>query len=175
MPVSSEQFIQWHDLFAVVDNGLVPPAQYELIEDAMLQQAKLFPAGISCLVILPPDAKPPPDDIKQAVKDVFVRLAPSISCLAYVIEGSGFKAVAARAALVSMKIFSSRPYPIYVETSMRDAIAKVLPHLAKGKTVTMDVKLIMKAIAEGRTQLAPLPSPPPPASPSIEIGGMTLK
>ena len=157
----SGQFVQWQDLFAIIDDGSTPLARYDAIEAAMLDQAKKFPQGIACLVILPPGAKPPPDDVKRCVKDQLTRMAPSLLCLTYVIEGSGFKAVAARAALVSMKIFASRPYPIYVETSMPEALHKVVPHLAKINNVAPDVKVIMKAIADTRkTSPTPVPEPP---------------
>jgi hypothetical protein len=146
----TRQFIQWQDLFAIFDDGSIPIRQYDPIESAVREQAKQFPQGIACLVILPPDAKPPPDDIKKAVKNLLTRIAPSLTCLAYVIEGTGFKGVAARATLVGMKIFASRPYPIYVETSMQDALKKVLPHLAVGQTITSDVNMIMRTLADAR-------------------------
>jgi hypothetical protein len=152
--VKPGQFIQWQDLFAVIDDGAIPVTRYGPIETAMREQAKLFPQGIACLVILPADARPPPDDIKQSVKTMLTRLAPSLSCLAYVVEGTGFKGVAARATLVGMKIFAARPYPIYVEVSMHEVLSKVLPHLAHGKTVTADVNVIMKAIADARAAAA---------------------
>lgn len=148
--MNSKQFVQWQDLFAIFDDGSIPIRQYDPIETAMREQAKQFPQGIAVLVILPPDAKPPPDDIKRTVKSVLTRLASSLTCLAYVIEGTGFKGVAARATLVGMKIFASRPYPIYVETSIPDALQKILPHLAVGQTITTDVNVIAKAIADAR-------------------------
>jgi hypothetical protein len=125
----------------------------------MEKHAKQCPKGMACLVILPPGTKPPPEDVKRAVKDLLTRLASSLSCLAYVIEGTGFKAAAARAALVSMKIFTSRPYPIFVETSLRVALNKVLPHMPRGKAVTLDVTVIMKAISDARMIWATTPPP----------------
>jgi hypothetical protein len=163
------QFILWQDLFALVDDGSIPLARYRPIGFAMHERAKLFPQGIACFVILPPGAKPPPDDVKQFLKEQLTLLAPSLSCLSYIIEGSGFKAVAARAALISMKVFSSRPYPIYVEKSIREGLIKVLPHLIKGKTVTTDVKVIMKVIADARNTWTT-----PPTEPS-RAGDMTAK
>jgi hypothetical protein len=158
------QFIQWQDLFAIVDDGMIPVERYETFELAMHEQAKRFPDGIAFLVILPPGARPPPDAVQRTVRERLVRLGPSLSCLAYLVEGTGFKAVAARAALISMKIFSSRPYPIYIETSMREVLAKVLPNLEQGKTVTSDVAVIMKAIADHRDKWKSSP-PPPDLSP----------
>jgi hypothetical protein len=153
--MSAGQYIQWHDLFAIVDDGAIPVDGYGPIEQAMRQHAKAYASGIGCLVILPPGANPPPEHVKRRVKELLTRLESSLTCLAYVIEGSGFKAVAARAALVGMKIFASRPYPIFVETSMHAALTQVLPHLAKGKTITSDVNVIMNAITDLRGQGIP--------------------
>jgi hypothetical protein len=146
--MSTRQFIQWQDLFVLFDDGSLK--YYEPIEAAMREQAKQFPQGIVGLCVLPPDARPPPDDIKRTVKNLLNRLAPSLTALAYVIEGTGFRGVAARATLVGMKIFSSRPYPIYVETSMQEALTRVLPHLPVGQTVTSDVTVIMRALDDAR-------------------------
>jgi len=159
--VNAGQFIQWQDLFALVDDGSVAIARYGAMESAIREQVRTYPKGIACLVILPPDARPPPDEVKRAVKSMLMRLASSISCLSYVIEGTGFKGVAARATLVGMKIFSSRPYPIYVETSMTEAVNKVVPHLANSASTTIDS--IMKAISDERLQWRP-PTPSQPKS-----------
>jgi hypothetical protein len=159
------QYVIWQDLFAIVDDGLIPLVRYEVIEHAMLAHAKQFPSGISLLVILPVGAKPPSPGVQKHVKEILLRMAPSLSCLAYVVEGTGFKGVAARAALIGMKIFSSRPYPVYVETSMHDVLVKILPHMEKGKTVTSDVNVIAKAITESRNKwkmAAPTTSPRAP-------------
>jgi hypothetical protein len=154
--VNTGQFIQWQDLFALVDDGSVAIARYGSMESAIREQVRAYPKGIACLVILPPDARPPPDDVKRAVKSMLMRLSSSISCLCYVIEGTGFKGVAARATLVGMKIFSSRPYPIYVETSMAEALTKVVSHLANGDAAAIDS--ILKAISDERLQWRPPPS-----------------
>lgn len=149
--MSSGQFIQWHDLFVLIDDGSLTLGRYDSIETRMREQAKQFPQGIVCLVILPPDTRPPPDDIKRAVKSLVTRMASQLAALAYLVEGTGFKGVAVRATLVGMKLFASRPYPIYVETSLPEMLTKLLPHLAKGQTVTKDVQVILKAITDART------------------------
>jgi hypothetical protein len=148
--VNAGQFLQWHDLFVVIDDGTIPLPRYGVIESALHEQAKKFPQGVVALGILPADARPPPDEIKQAVKRILGRWTPLLSCLAYVVEGTGFKGVAVRATLVGMKIFSSRPHPIYVEVSLHDAIRQVLPHLHHGRTVMSDVNMLAKMIADAR-------------------------
>jgi hypothetical protein len=151
-PVSAGNYVQWHDLFVIIDDGAIPVRDYDRIEVAMTRQAELCPDGLACLVILPPGARPPPDDVKERIKQLLTTLGPRLSCLAYVIEGTGFKAVAARAALIAMKIFSSRStsYAIYVETSMHTAIGTVMRHLKQGSAVPIDVTTIVDNIAKLR-------------------------
>lgn len=157
--MTAGQFIQWQDLFVMVDDGSLPVARYAPLEGTIREQVKNYPQGVAVLVILPPETKPPPDDVKRVVKTSLTRLAQSISCLAYVIEGTGFKGVAARATLVGMKIFSSRPYPIYVETSVHDALSKMVAHMSNGHLISIEV--VMKAIADARNSWRP----PVPARP----------
>lgn len=146
--MSSGQFIQWHDLVVIVDDGAIPLPRYDIIEAAMKQQSRTSPASLACLVILPSSARPPDEATKGRIKTLLLNLKPSLSCLAYVIEGSGFKAVAARAALVTLKIFMSRPYPIYVETSMNNVLTKIRPHLKKYPI--QDVTEVAQVIANAR-------------------------
>jgi hypothetical protein len=141
-------FIQWEDLFVLVDDGTIPSAGYGPIEAEIREQNKVFPRGVGLLCILPPDARPPPDEVKRSVKVALARVAPLLSSLAYVIEGTGFKGVAVRATLVGMKIISSRPYPIYVESTLREAVDKMLSHMVNGGTASIDA--IVKAIEDAR-------------------------
>jgi hypothetical protein len=158
--VNAGQFIQWQDLFVMTDDGSLPIARYATLELTIREQARNYPKGVGILVILPPETRPPPDDVKKCVKATLTRLAPVMSSLGYVIEGTGFKGVAARATLVGMKIFSSRPYQIYVETSLREAISKMTSHMANGHMVSVEV--VQKAITDARMSWrAPAPERPP--------------
>jgi hypothetical protein len=155
--VNTGQFIQWQDLFVLVDDGSFPAAHYTTLEGMIREQAKQYPTGVGILCILPPDARPPPDDVKRVVKSTLIRLAPMISCLGYVIEGTGFRGVTARATLVGMKIFSSRPYPIYVEISLSQALGKMAMHMANRQAISIEV--VAKLISETRlTWKTPVPS-----------------
>ncbi len=153
--MNAGQYIQWQDLFVLVDDGSIPVSRYAPLEAAMREQARMHPRGVALLCILPPDARPPPEEVRRSLKATLMRLAPLISSLAYVIEGTGFKGVAARATLVGMKIFSLRPYPIYVEVSVREALGKLVSHMVNGHMLSIEV--IMNMIAEARlTWQAPM-------------------
>jgi hypothetical protein len=159
--MSTGHLIQWRDLFTMVDDGSLTTARYAPLEAAFREQAKAYPRGLALLCILPPEARPPPDDIKQLVKTMLTRLAASIACLAYVIEPTGFRGVAARATLVGMKIFSSRPYPIHVETSLRDALGKIRAHIDDAERFS--VEAVAKLISDTRLGWK---APPPAGAPS---------
>jgi hypothetical protein len=154
VPLSAGQFLQWHDLFVVIDDGAIPLPRYDEIETAMLAQAKSHPTGITCLVILPVGARPPAQDVKDRVKSLLGQLGPSLRALAYLIEDSGFKAVAARTALIAMKVFSARPYPIVVETSMESVLDKLLPKIKGSTTAAQGPTTIIQAIADARAKWA---------------------
>lgn len=155
--MNTGQFIHWYDLFVVIDDGSVGPSRYLQIEAAIREQAKQFPDGIACLCILPADTQPPTEDTKRRVKALLTAVAPSLSCLTYAIEGTGFRGIMARASLVGMKIFTSRPYPIYVETSLALAVQRALPHLTAGRAVTSNVNTIVELINDARLAWVPPP------------------
>ena len=165
--MNAGQYIQWQDLFVLVDDGSIPISRYAPLEAAMREQARAYPRGVALLCILPPDARPPPEEVRRSLKATLMRLAPMIAGLAYVIEGTGFKAVAARATLVGMKIFSLRPYPIYVEVSVREALGKLVSHMVNGHVLS--IEMVMKTIADARlTWQAPIPARTPESEMTIK-------
>ncbi len=165
--MNAGQFIQWQDLFVLVDDGSIPVARYAPLEAAIREQARTYPGGIALLCILPPNTRPPPEEVKRSLKAALMRLAPVISSLGYVIEGTGFKAVAVRATLVGMKIFASRPYPIYVEVSVRDALGKMVSHMVNGHMLS--IEMVMKTIAEARLAWqAPMSAPSPESEMTVK-------
>jgi hypothetical protein len=140
-------YMQWRSLFAVVDDGSISMNRYDEIEAAMVKQAREF-QSIGCLVILPPNTKPPPEPTRKRVRDILNKLQPSLNALAYLVEGSGFGAAAARATLIGLKVFSRNPYPVYVERSMTATLARMLEHGGDGDALT--IATVERLIAESR-------------------------
>ena len=66
-----------------------------------------------------------------------------------------------------MKIFSSRPYPIYVETSVQDAIGKMAAHLIKAPTA-IELTAVLKQIADARGLRVPRPTSARPGELSLK-------
>jgi hypothetical protein len=80
-------------------------------------------------------------------RDILSRLEPSMYALAYLVEGSGFTAAAARATLIALKVFGRHPHPVYVEKSLRATVARMMDHLDGGAEA---IDAVEKAILDGR-------------------------
>jgi hypothetical protein len=140
--------IQWQDLFVVIDDGNVSVDEYKRIETVLATQAKSNPGGLGCLVIIPQGAQPPPADVRRYLDAMLDRLP--MNCLAYLVEGSGFRAAAARAALVGMRVFQRKSYSTKVAPSLSEAIKWLLQSLGGEEDRKEDVPKAYKAIADGR-------------------------
>jgi hypothetical protein len=139
--------IQWRDIFAIVDDGTLTIADYRQLEKVVQKQATDNPKGLGCLVILPPGATPPPAEVRRYLNDMLGRL--SIRCLAYVVEGTGFKGASARAALVGMGIFLKKPYPTMVEKDVKTAVGLLLEKIG-GDERRAESDVAYQSIASGR-------------------------
>lgn len=139
--------IQWRDIFVIVDDGKLPIEDYRTLENVVQKQAAANPSGLGCLVILPTGATPPPPEVRRYLNEMLGRLA--IRCLAYAVEGTGFKGASARAALVGMGIFIKKPYPTIVEKDVRTALDKLLEELG-GRPRRADSAEAFRSIASGR-------------------------
>jgi hypothetical protein len=145
--------VQWQDLFVVIDDGHVSVAEYERIEPLVKLQAKSCKNGLACLVIIPEQAIPPPARVRQHLQGMLSRLP--MRALTYLVEGSGFKAAAVRAVLISLGIFQRDKYPTKVLTSLQDALEWLLT--VPGSKA--DVRVAMRVIGEARNSSPPRSAP----------------
>jgi hypothetical protein len=134
--------VQWQDLFVIVDNGHVTVGEYERLEPLVRVQAKGCPDGLGCLVIIPDKADPPPSAVRHHLEGMLGRLP--IRSLAYLVEGTGFRAATARAALIGLGIFQRTRYPTKVLTTLETALDFVL-------TGSKEVRVAMKVIQQARS------------------------
>jgi hypothetical protein len=148
--------IIWRDLFVLVDKGSAKVSDYPILERMVLDQSTRYPEGLGCIVIIPATASPPPDDVRQAIKDVLTRLAPKLRCLCWVVEGSGFRAAAVRGALTGLRMFSRPPYPTNVAGSMGAGISWALPQVTPGLNRRADVQTALEVIQQGRGSVYPV-------------------
>jgi hypothetical protein len=154
-PAAPVPVVLWRDIFALVDRGRTSVSDYPALEAMVRKQAEQYPRGLGCLVIIPANADPPPDDVRRAINDVLTRLAPSLLCLCWLVEGRGFRAAAVRAALAGLRIARRPPYPTTVASDMIAALRWIILHLPNGGARMSDIPIAAGAISEGRTTLLP--------------------
>jgi hypothetical protein len=111
-------------------------AAAKMLDDVLVKRFDASPGHKWAIIVVIDSANPPPDDktrdaISKAMKDRGSR----VSALAYVVLGSGFRAGAVRAALVTLNLLSQAPYPKKVfANNLGDAvewIAATAPHVLK--------------------------------------------
>jgi hypothetical protein len=136
------------NVFVIIDDGSGRPADYVEPERLVHEQARLFPRGLGCVVIIPDGAKPPPEDTRGAIDGVLTRLSLRLRGLAWVVEGGGFQAAAVRAALIGLSLYGRRPYRTHVATSVRAAIGWLVPLL--GTPSPEEVDTMVRTILDTR-------------------------
>jgi len=124
------RFIAWEDIFVVIDCGTGQPSDYDALRRMIIEQSSRYRAGLGCLVIIPADAKPPSEPVRNAL-NAALDSAP-LRCLCWIVEGSGFQAAMVRAVITGLRFISHRPYPTYIAEDLEHALQWMLPYLAGG-------------------------------------------
>ncbi len=155
---------EWRNIFAVIDDGLSTPAQYELPEKKLARHALAYPGQVGCLIVIPHGTPQPPEATRNAVNVILDRHAGAFLGLAWVVEGKGFNSALTRATLTTMALARRRPHAWRVTTSVEEAIGWLVTRKSVGRDV--DFRLGLEAIAEARTRA-------PSASSAAEILSLT--
>jgi hypothetical protein len=142
------QVIVWHDIFVMIDDGSADVLVYERLRQLGIEQSKRYPKGLGCLAIVPPNATPPPDQVRAAINAALASI--SLCCFCWLVEGSGFQGAMVRAVLTGMRLVSSFGYPTQIATHLDEAVAWILPHLDGGKTRLFQTRLVATAIRNQR-------------------------
>jgi hypothetical protein len=130
--VSTGHIILWRNIFVLVDDGKVPVVQYANLKRRILDQASGFKDGIGGLVIIPPSATPPPEDVRNAINDALKTLAGALRCFCWVVEGTGFQGAMVRGVLNGIRMFGRHRYPTFITSNLDEALGWTLPHLGVG-------------------------------------------
>lgn len=153
--MSPTNVILWRNIFVVVDNGKVPASQYSNLRQRVIAQASGFKEGVGGLVIIPENATPPPEDVRNAINDALKGLADALRCFCWVVEGSGFQGAMVRGVLNGIRMFSRHPYPTSITANLDDGLAWVLPRLGAGALRTADLNQARLQIGLERRSIAP--------------------
>jgi hypothetical protein len=123
VPDSRVPLIVAGNVFVVFDDGAALATDYPIIQRIIAKEARQFPKGMVCLTIIPPNAKPPREEIRDAIRDAFGNVTKHLAGVCWFVEGTGFKGAAARAVISGIVMIMSPPYPSHITTDFADALA----------------------------------------------------
>jgi hypothetical protein len=111
------------NVFVVVDDGAAVATDYPILERILVKEARRYPKGIACVCIVPPSARPPREEIRVAIRATLRNVDKSLASVCWFVEGTGFKAAAARAVLSGLVLLINPTYPTHITSDLADALA----------------------------------------------------
>lgn len=91
--------------------GVVTDSRFQIQREALEHVANRYPGEASVMCIIEPTSEPPPQALREAASALLNTLAPKLRCVAYVIEGSGFRAAMIRGVLSGIELVRRKSYP----------------------------------------------------------------
>lgn len=153
LPVWHPRVIQWRNLFVFVDDGMIGPSEYIVPARMVHAQAKAHPMGLGCIVIIPEQSKPPPEETRKALDKVLADLGTDLKCLVWIVEGRGFASAAIRGALTGLSMIRRRPYATNVESRIEGALSWTLARVGQPSA---DIEAAAAAIMHERAKRKPI-------------------
>ena len=135
-------------LFIIVDDGVTVASDYPHLERLIVKEARRFPNGMACITIVPPNARPPREEIRAAIREAFITVHKHLASVCWHVEGSGFKAAAARAVLSGMVMVLKPSFPSHITAELHDALA--WSYARAGAPADLDLAAIALRIEELR-------------------------
>jgi hypothetical protein len=91
--------------------GVVTDSRFQIQREALEHVVHRYPGEASVLCIIEPTSEPPPQELREAASALLNSLAPKLRCVAYVIEGTGFRAAMIRGVLSGIELVRRKAYP----------------------------------------------------------------
>jgi hypothetical protein len=148
----------WRDVYVCVDNGRASAGDYLAVAREVTQLGQRFPDGIGLLTVLPPLTTPPEPEVRQAIKDAYTMVAKHLLAVAWVVEGTEFRAAAVRAALAGLRLLMRPPFATLIASSYEEAVPWVLSKVQTRPGQDTDPLFAISAIKRDLAH----PSRPPP-------------
>jgi hypothetical protein len=145
--------IMCEDVFAVVDDGRAPLSDYAVVREMVAEQHARYPAGLGCLAIIPPNAKPPSEEVRKTLNATLESVP--LKCICWYVEGSGFQAGMVRAVLTGLRFFTNRTYATHVAADLEASIRWIFGELDRTSPRQRSVSAALARIREQR-QSGPL-------------------
>jgi hypothetical protein len=97
---------------ALLWRGAVTEARFQLQKEAMEHLTGLYPGEASIICVIEPASEPPNQELRQKASKLLTELGPKIRCVAFVVEGNGFRAAMIRGVLSSVELLKrDKSYP----------------------------------------------------------------
>lgn len=105
--------------------GVVNESRFQIQREAMEYVTERHPGEAAILCVIEPTSEPPPQALRQAASALLSELGPKLRCVAYVIEGSGFRAAMIRGVLSGIELVRRSSYPARYFATVAQAAAWV--------------------------------------------------
>jgi len=129
--------------------SVVDEARFRLQRQAMEQVASRYPGDAVILCIFEPTSEPPPQALREAASTLLNQLAPKLRCVAYVIEGTGFRAAMIRGVLSSIELVRRSAYPARYFATVADASAWIAVETGRRSTELADASFQLREQLNG--------------------------
>ncbi|MGC4121807.1 MAG: hypothetical protein QM765_45965 [Myxococcales bacterium] len=119
----------------------------KLLDDVLVRRFDANPGAKWGIIVVIDSSNPPPDDKTRAAISQSMKgkgRGDRVSALAYVVIGSGFRAGAIRASLVTLNLLSQSAYPKKVFSKLSDAV----------EWISATAPTVLKALDVPRTKTA---------------------
>jgi hypothetical protein len=125
--------IVWRDVLVLTDDGRSVAADYEEIAEIAFELQRSYPQGWGILTIIPDNAVPPSESVREAINRALKALSPTLTAATWVIEGVGFQSAMVRAVLGGLRFFTSASYARHVSSSLEESLRWLLTQLPGGE------------------------------------------
>ncbi len=147
-PPSPLQFTIWRDFFVAIDDCTANAAVYERLQQIAEERSAKHATGLGCLMIVPPTAKAPSDDVRWSMAAALASL--SVRCVCWLVEGSGFQGAMVRGVLTGLCIVAHPKFSTHIATNLEEAVTWMLPRLDGGWSRLAHARVVTSSIRAQR-------------------------
>jgi hypothetical protein len=131
--------------------GPVTRPRFDAQRDGLEEVLRRHRDGAAFLCVIEPTSRPPTDDLRRASADLIKRHESALSCIACVVEGTGFMNAVARSALSAMALLvGPRRAPLAVMGTVTAAATWMAP-----RTSARDAGALARSVESLRGEMAP--------------------
>ncbi|MET0284526.1 MAG: hypothetical protein ABW352_08660 [Polyangiales bacterium] len=117
-------------MLVLCDDGRSTVSDYAELFEIGDELHRRYPFGWGLLIIIPPNAVPPSEPVRNAINDTLNHAHDTLRGVSWAIEGGGFQGATARAVLTGMRFLTRAPYDRNISRSVDESLAWLLPMIS---------------------------------------------